>query len=179
MDNFLTYLKPSKQKRQKRRDKRLHKDLIGCYRRAGDRFRTHKGYLKNVAANNWEDSPQHEGMKIRFGWYTKFQYQKMGPLTKYLFSKTGQHWGKVYSAIKHKCGRNAFMSAHIDKELRQIVAINVEVRGDYVIENCDWGGPKLLYSTNYGPAFYICPKNGTLKIAKHSTRKEIKRFVHR
>ena len=176
MEDLIRYLKPSKQKRQKRRDKRLHEELIECYR-GGMRSKHGKGYLKNAAANLWENEPYREGIKKRHGWTLKYQCDNLGPLEKYLRSKVGKHWDKVYSDISKKFDRNSAIGLHVYQHMWDYIAKNVEVRGKNVIEYCEWGGPKLLYSTVYRPAFYICPKNKTLKMAKVSTHTEARKFV--
>src|SRR5438067_13792198 len=94
MDN-LDYLKPSLQKRQKRRDKRLGEELIECYRR-GWRTKQKKGYKNKLKRDNYSLAKQREGMKFMHGGGTKEFNDNFEPLIRFLNTNQGKNWNKLY-----------------------------------------------------------------------------------
>ena len=166
MDN-LDMLKPSKRKRQKRRDKRLHEELIECYR-SGGRWtgKKGKGYDKNQVGNEFQYSPKSEGIKKRSGG-TKWQNDNLQPLIRYLDKNTGKYWNKVYSGLCKKMDKNSVIGQHLFDHLFDFVHVNVYIEDKKVMGPGRFGGKHYeLSSTRWWPAFYVHPKSGVLMKAK-------------
>src|SRR3982751_2894797 len=93
----LQYLKPSLQRRQKRRDKRLDEELIECYRH-GSRSKQKKGYSK-LKRNLYEHAPGRESIKYKHGGGTKNFNDNLEPMIRFLNSNVGKNWNKIYSRL--------------------------------------------------------------------------------
>ena len=120
MDN-LDMLKPSLRKRQKRRDKRMHEELIECYRIwRNHAIKKHKGYQKMITKNNYEFAPQKEGIKF-MGNSVKHFDDNLGPLKRYLEKNTGRKWDSVYSELCKKVDKNSVVGQHLYSHLWDFV----------------------------------------------------------
>src|SRR5690349_4436791 len=104
MDN-LQYLKPSLQKRQKRRDKRLDEELIECYRR-GSRSKQMKGYKKMVTRNNFEHALQHESIKFKHGSDSKFFNDNLEPMLRLFERRCNRPWNKTFFELNKQLDKN-------------------------------------------------------------------------
>ena len=171
MDN-LNMLKPSKRKRQKRRDKRMHEELIECYRRNGGAGNKAKGYDKRQVGTEFQFSPKQEGIKARSGGY-KWQTDNLAPLIRFLDKNTGKYWNKVYSQLCKKMNKNGVLGQHVFDHLLDFVHTKVYIEDKKVMGPGRFGGTHYeLYSTRWWPTFYVHPKSGVLMKAKTITRKE-------
>ena len=156
-------LKPSKRKRQKRRDKRMDEELIECYRK-GWNLRKSKGYKKKYEnkSNDFEHSKKREGIKMRSGGGTKFLNDNLGPRKRFLESKEGKHWDKVYSELCQKMDSNSMTGQHLLQHLFDYVELNVEIIQGKVYGVGGWRGRYELYYFSRHPKFYVHPKSGCL-----------------
>ncbi|MEM7296929.1 MAG: hypothetical protein AAF391_01535 [Bacteroidota bacterium] len=168
MEN-LEMLKPSIRKRQKRRDKRMGEELIECYRtKSWEISSKTKGYDKRNVGNDFQWAKSKEGMKIRSGG-TKYQTDNLKPLVRYLESKQGKFWDKVYSDLCQKMDKNTLLGQHLFDHLMDFVETKVTIESGRIMSLSSWGGLKELYSGFY-PQFYVHPKSGVLLKVKKKRR---------
>lgn len=159
MEN-LEMLKPSKRLRQKRRDKRMAEELIECYRKRSWRTSSKsKGYDKRRVGNHFQWASSKEGMKIRGG-ATKFQTDNLKPLVRYLESKQGKFWDKVYSELSKKMDKNTMLGQHLFDHLMDFVTVDVCIESGRIMD-LSHGGAREVFSGFY-PSFYVHPKSGVL-----------------
>ncbi len=160
----LVYLKPSLQKRQKRRDKRLDEEVIECYR-AGTRIKRWKGYKKMFERNQYEHAKKQESIKFMHG-STRYFTDNLQPMIRLLESKKGKYWNKVYAEICSKLDRKTVSGEHVFNHLFDFVQTRVVIKNKKVIGTDRQGRPAQLYSTPYWPRFYVHPVSGVLHKAK-------------
>ncbi len=165
----LNMLKPSKRKRQKRRDKRMDEELIECYRKGWNQ-RKRKGYQKRYIGNTYQFAAKQERMKLRGG-ETKYFNDNLGPLKKFLHSKTGKHWDNVYSELCQKMDKSTVLGQHLIDHLLCFVEINVEII-DGKVYGHDGGFSRYeLGSFGFTPKYYVHPKTGCLTKVKKKRKK--------
>jgi hypothetical protein len=164
------FLKPSLQKRQKRRDKRLSEELIECYR-GGWRVKSAKGYHKNLQKNGLESAPQKESIKLMKG-NQKWLNDNLEPLIRFLNSKVGKHWDKVYSELCQKMDKNSMLGKHLNDHLFQFVSIKVVIEDKKVYPKDGWLAHRELTSYEKYPRFYVHPISGVLMKARQQKRKK-------
>lgn len=162
-------LKPSLRKRQKRRDKRMHEELIECYR-VGGRWQGNKrkGYDK-CHANNPDNYRQKEGMKLRSGG-TKCQTDNLKPMVQFLEKHRGKYWNKVYSALCKRMDKNTLLGQHLIDHLFDFVETKVTIESGRIIGHSGYQGPRELTSF-WSPQYYVHPKSGQLLKVKKKTKK--------
>ena len=156
----LDYLKPSKLKRQKRRDKRLDKELIECYRR-GSRSNIAKGVTKERAKHNFDNLCSQEGIKSMHKGGTKSFNDNLEPLKRFLTSKVGKYWDKVYSELCEKMDKSTVSGLHVFNHLWGFVELHYWIE-DGTLYHFRSGKRNKLYSTSSWPQFYIHAKTGVL-----------------
>lgn len=165
MDMELEELKPSLQRRQKRRDKRLDEEVIECYRR-GWRSKHGKGYLKRTR-RDVGDNPAREGIKARHTGERRGLNDNLEPLIRYLRAHRGKHWDQVYSDLCRSLDTSTVIGQHVIQHLRHMVHTNVVKEGKRFITH-DGGRPREL--TDFAwfrlPNFYVHPKTGVLQEVK-------------
>ena len=159
------YLKPSLAKRQKRRDKRLAEELIECYRGGMRGKKGKRGHKQRMAKNNFELALKKEGMKLMFNGGTKYQEDNLSPLARFLESRSGKHWDKVYSELSQQLDKNSTTGLHVFQHLWDYVTLYVELEEGKV---WDLHG-RELNSAWRRPRFYVHPISGVLTKAKYRT----------
>ncbi len=171
MDN-LAYLKPALHKRQKRRDKRLDEELIECYR-TGMRSKQKNGYKNKMKRDGYEAARQRESIKFMYSGGTKHLNDNLEPLQRYLVSKVGKNWDKVYSELCGQLKKNTVSGQHVFNHLFDYVFLNVvaENKNIYCLR---FGKYEILRSTQSWPKFYVNSKTGQLMKAKPITNKELR-----
>lgn len=157
-------LKPSLRKRQKRRDKRLHEELIECYRGRTWQLDKRKGYQKNAKNNDFENEKKKEGIKARSGGW-KEQRDNLAPLIRLLEKSQGKYWNKVYAQLCKKMDKKTLLGQHLFDHLNDFVFTKVYIENGKVMGQRKWGGIEQLSSYWY-PQFYVHPKSGQLIKAK-------------
>jgi len=160
----LEYLKPSLQQRQKRRDKRLGEEVIECYRR-GWHTKKMKGYDKKFKPNHFENAHQHESIKFMHGGGTRFFSDNLEPLQRFLQSKVGKNWNKVFSELCAKLDKKTVSGLHVFNHLYDFVKEQTFVDGKKVCY-MRWGKTEELTSTPNWPKFYVNKKTGQLMKAR-------------
>ena len=168
MDN-LYYLKPSLQKRQKRRDKRLHEEVIECYRtRPWKNYK--RGYKQKQKRNNYEDAPKRESITAMHGGGTKYFTDHLAPLVRFLESNVGRPWSNVYSELNKRLDRSTVSGQHVIDHLWGFVEVNVWIDNKKVYHMVA-GRKTELYSFRRNKQFYVHPVTGLLlKAKKHCSQ---------
>ncbi len=113
--------KPSRANRQKRRDKRLHEEVIECRRWGGGdsnkKYRT-KGRIKRQQRERLSgDMP----FRVSIGEKhksTSFD-DNLAPLLRYLQQSVGRRWDDVYAELSQKLDRSTVTGLHVFDHLRQ------------------------------------------------------------
>lgn len=157
------YLKPSLQKRQKRRDKRLGEEVIECYR-SGTRSKKMKGYDKKFLKNGFEESHKHEGITFMHGGGTKYFNDNLEPLKRFLLSHVGKNWDKTYSKLCSQLDKNTVNGLHVFNHLFDYVQVKTFIE-NRKIYNTRYGRISELKSTKWFPRFYVDHKTGQLRKA--------------
>jgi hypothetical protein len=159
MDNF-EYMKPSLLKRQKRRDKRLGKELIECYRYSG--IKPAKGrYKNNASKDNYAHAKKQESMKFMHGGGTKRFRDNIEPLIRFLNTHQGKNWNKIYSELCTKLDRRTVSGEHVFNHLWDFVFIKVKIENKKAFAH-RYGKIEELVSYGLWPKFYVHPKTGQL-----------------
>ena len=153
-------LKPSLQKRQKRRDKRLGEEVIECSRYC---FVKHeKGRYKNrVKKNFYAHAKKHEGVKFMHEGGTKYFTDNLEPLMRYLNSHRGKNWNKVYKELCDKLDKRTLPGLHVFNHLWDFVVLSVIIK-DKKVYYMRFGKFEELVSREKWPKFYVHPKTGQL-----------------
>jgi transposase-like protein len=163
MDN-LEYLKPSLQKRQKRRDKRLGEEVIECYRR-GSRSKQMKGYKNKLKRNQYELARQKEAMKFMHGGGTKYFNDNLEPMLRFLNTHLGKNWNKLYGELCGKLDKRTLPGLHVFNHIWDFVYTDVIIQNKkaYYIH---FGKYQELVSSEKWMKFYVHPKTGQLMKAR-------------
>jgi hypothetical protein len=118
-----------------------------------------RGTLKN-AWRELEDAPRHEGMGRGYGY--KWLNENLAPLRRFLHSRIGRPWDKVYSEICKHVSLDSAVKKHILEHLDQFVVRKVrEIDGR--LQGIDtYGRPFELPPTSRRTRLYVCPRTGLL-----------------
>jgi hypothetical protein len=162
MDNII-YLKPSLQKRQKRRDKRLDEEVIECYRHRPWKQEKCRN-TQRQKSNNYDNARTHESIKFMH-LATKQFSDNLNPLVRYLQTNTGRPWNKVYSELSRKLKRNTVSGLHVFQHLFDFVSENVWLENKRVY-TLKFGRKHELVSRSNWKKFYVHPVTGLLLEAK-------------
>src|SRR5262245_13101197 len=131
-----------------------------------------KGKGRGGRRGGWEDQPKREGIRRRSGDARAFN-DNLGPLRRFLLSRVGRPWDKVYSEVCARAGRSAAVPARVRDEVFRLVAVHA-VLIDGVLchgEGRAYGEP---LRPRWGEVLYVCPKSGLLKRVK-ATRQDGRR----
>jgi len=160
----LEFLKPSLQKRQKRRDKRLGEELIECYRYGGGYY-FKRGYKNKVRKNNYENAKRVEGMKKMHSGGTKVFNDNLQPLMRFLNTNQGKNWNKLYKVLCSNLDRRTLSGEHVFNHLWDFVYTNVTIENKRIY--CmRYGVIQELTSSEKWPRFYVHPQTGQLMKAR-------------
>lgn len=170
-------LKPSLQKRQKRRDKRLGEEVIECYRR-GMWTKKGKGHMRRMHRTGLENLNSHEGMKAVHTGGRRYPSDNLEPLIRYLRSHVGKHWDTVHSELCRSLDGNTMTGRHVLDHLKKMVHTNVVKESKRLISH-DGHAPRDITEDSYFRVaeFYVHPKSGVLlqtKPRRKTPRKNIR-----
>ncbi|CAN5120119.1 hypothetical protein BH11BAC6_BH11BAC6_01440 [soil metagenome] len=175
MDN-LQYIKPSLQKRQKRRDKRLDEELIECYRH-GWRTKQVKGYKKKSEREDFEHVRTHESMKFMHGGGTRSFTDNLEPLIRLLQRNCNRPWNKIFSELNKQLSKGSVSGMHVFNHVFDFVHTDVWIENKKVFRY--WVGKKEeLTSCGTRKQFYVHPANGLLKKAREVSLKEFREILN-
>ncbi|MBC7893317.1 MAG: hypothetical protein H7Y12_13965 [Sphingobacteriaceae bacterium] len=158
----LNELKPSKQVRQKRRDKRLGEEINECGRHGGGWMKSSQNDIYRRDGGN-EAARTMERMKFHHG--TKSLTDNLEPLYRFLNSHVGKHWDKVYAELCQKLDKSSMQGQHVFQHLHHMVYQKVRIENGTVYGTGEWGIHPLRSYGNWAD-FYVHPKTGVLKKAR-------------
>jgi len=121
-------IKPALLKHQKRRDKKNQKELTECYR-ANQTWistpRATRNRLKKYELNlGYEFAPKKLSIKfvhVKLSGNYKYFEGRIKPLKRFLISKVGQNWDRVYSELKKRVDKRTISGRHLFEQLFQYV----------------------------------------------------------
>ena len=134
--------------------------------RVGSRAKSkRKGYDRDQRRAGWEGRAGREGMRRRSG-HGKHFNEHLGPLRRFLLSRVGHPWDKVFSEICAHVNRNSAVQDHVRDHVAQIVATHVVLIDGVPCsgEGGDYGRP--LRPSRWWHVFYVCPRTGLLRRVK-------------
>lgn len=170
MDNsFEQYgIKPSKINRQKRRDKRLHEEVIECGRyRGGRRNKKSRGTglrKRKQQLDRLDAFPQHESIRMsgKINSYTGLS-DNLEPLERWLASQVGRPWTQVYSELGKIINPGSMHGMHIRDHLWHYVQPKtwLDENGEVVVPGRfgNIRGPNTKFQT-FAPDYFVHPVTG-------------------
>lgn len=172
MDNsFEIYgIKPSKLNRQKRRDKRLHEEVIECGRHGGGARnkkskeagqRKHKQRLQRL-----DTFPAHESIReVRKVAPSTGLADNLEPLIRWLARQVGRPWAKVYAKLGRIARPDSMHGAHIRGHLLDYVQAKtwLDENGEVVVPGCFGAVPDPKFPLRgFRPRYFVHPVTGLL-----------------
>jgi len=116
--------KPSRTGRQKRRDKRLHEEVIECRRRGGgdsNKKCRAKGRVKRLQKEQLSGAPPFRAtINERDSWPTSFT-DNLEPLVRFLQQNVGRRWDDVYAELSQQLDRSTVTGLHVFQHLEDFV----------------------------------------------------------
>ncbi|MBZ5520789.1 MAG: hypothetical protein LAP21_00890 [Acidobacteriia bacterium] len=137
--------------------------------RWGSRARNRKfgARLKYVSNHDYEDQPKKALGFESYAGFSKELTDVLNPLRRFLRSRLGRPWDKVYSELCAGLDRRKVTGLHIFQHLESMVA-----------RSCHFGTDGALYSILYGErqvrGFYVHPRTGLLCEAQDESRQKRK-----
>jgi hypothetical protein len=124
-----------------------------------------KGYDREQRRAGWEGRAGREGMRRRSG-HGKHFNEHLGPLRRFLLSRVGHPWDKVFSEICAHINRNSAVQDHVRDHVVQLVVTHVVLIDGVACSGAggDYGRP--LHSGRWWRQFYVCPRTGLLRRVK-------------
>lgn len=141
----------------------MHEELIECYRNRW-KIKKQKGYQKKYVGRDFEYARKQEGMKMRNG-HTRLQSDNLQPMIRFLHSKVGKYWDRVYAELCQKMDKNSMLGQHLFTHLDEFVETKAYIENGKIM-GTKRGKPYQLYSTPWFTRFYVHPKSGVLMKAK-------------
>jgi len=142
----------------------MDEELIECYR-SGWKTKKLKGYKRKYVGRDFEYARKQEGMKFRNGG-TRYQTDNLQPLIRFLHSKVGKYWDKVYAELCEKMDKSTMLGKHLFDHLSELVETRAYFENGKIMGNRR-GKPEELAS-RWWPQFYVHPKNGILMKVKRN-----------
>jgi len=138
---------------------------IGVERpRIGSRDRTKgKGYDRAQRRAGWEGTAGREGMRRRSG-RTKHFNEHLGPLLRFLRSRVGHPWDRVFSEICAHVNRDSVVQDHVRDHVAEIVATHVVLIDDVPCSGAGGACGRPLRPGRWWHVFYVCPRTGLLRL---------------
>lgn len=161
--DIVDYIKPSLLQKQKRRDKRLHEEVIEVGRYRGgkkDKILREKGYKKFYETNFVDSFPKN----IRIAPLGEMTYfdDKLGCLKKFLMSNVGKRWDDVFSKLNSVLDVRSLQGMHIVGHIWDFVERDVEMVDGKVVQKRHHFYWKDNCSNWWQYKFYIHPETGLL-----------------
>ena len=134
----------------------MRKDMnkLLCERPRGGRLKTKRTLGRRF---DWESAPKHAPMP---GWIrrTKWLNENLQPLERFLLSRLGRPWDRVYAEIRADLKFTRAIDLHILQHLEHMVHTHVRII-DGALEVTDNVGWRAIYPS----ALYVCPRTGQLR----------------
>lgn len=133
--------------------------------RGGSRHKTPKGERRRNQAIPIDEAPHRESIGRKWSGKAKWLSEHLGPLERFLRSKVGHHWDRVYSEICTNLRRESAVQDHVRDHVFDFVAIHVILVDGQPCsgEGADYGRPLGLYGRR---SFYVCSRTGILRLIK-------------
>jgi hypothetical protein len=131
--------------------------------RIGPRLKGPKGYRRRLARMGLEAAPMRESMRRSWqqGW-GKYFGDHVAPLDRFVRSRVGRPWDRVYSEVCREMDRRSLVKLHVHQHLWMLVEKEVELI-DGVAH--DRRSCRPLTS-----GFFVCPRTGLLREARRPRR---------
>lgn len=172
MDNsFEIYgIKPSKLNRQKRRDKRLHEEVIECGRHGGgarNKKSKEAGQHKHKQRLQRLDTfPAHESIReVRKVAPSTGLADNLEPLKRWLARQVGRPWAKVYAGLGRIARPDSMHGAHIRGHLLDYVQAKtwLDENGEVVVPGRFGAVPDPKFPLRgFRPWYFVHPVTGLL-----------------
>ncbi|WP_338847555.1 hypothetical protein V8J88_02390 [Massilia sp. W12] len=105
---------------------------------------------------NDEDAGNFLGMKAGYKWGCKVPNENLAPLERFLMSRRGQHWDRVYAEIRAQINAGASVQRHVLQHLDDLVARSTYLeQGDIMLADGRSGKPGKLADSRY--QLYVHP----------------------
>ena len=127
-----------------------------------ERPRLGGGYCRGVRADlrDLEDGgSNHESMYAAHR-DRKSLNENLRPLERFLRSKVGQHWNRVYSEISQQLSPRNAVQQHVRDHLKDYVSVDTSLVDGEVLVRDRWRGPTRLDESTCW--FYVHPGSGVL-----------------
>ncbi|WP_106091723.1 hypothetical protein [Enhygromyxa salina] len=125
--------------------------------RGGWRLKTHRASRHR---RDWDSEPSHGRMpgKVRS---SKWLNENLQPLRRFLLSKVGRPWDRVYSELRANLRVRKAIDLHILQHLDRMVALEVryEAQVPMVLDRDGW---RAIRGTRWDELF-VCPRTGLLR----------------
>lgn len=129
-----------------------------------ERPRKHKSNGVQAARRRDDfEGPQFLGIRAGYGY--RHLNENLSPLRRYLHAQVGRPWNKVHGEIASRIDRRNTVQQHVYEHLDDFIAIQVEVRGDRLIDlrhRYGWEGENSIRQ-----ALYVDPQTGLIRRNKH------------
>jgi hypothetical protein len=125
-----------------------------------------KGYRRRLQRLRPDELPRREGIKVCSGG-TKMLNEHLGPLRRFLQSRLGRPWDKVFAEICANLSRNSAVQDHVRDHVEDYVETKV-----VLIDGVPCYGHGRLYGRPLTEGYYrrlplyVCPVTGMLKRVK-------------
>jgi hypothetical protein len=121
-----------------------------------------KGYRRRQQRLGPDEQPRREGIKVHSGG-TKMLNEHLGPLRRFLQSRVGRPWNKVFAEICENISRNSAVQDHVRDHVDDYVETKV-----VLIDGVPCYGHSGLYGRPLNAGYrrlllYVCPVTGLLK----------------
>lgn len=173
MKRALEALKPSLHRPQKRRDKRLHEEVIECRRsRGGDgnKKSREKGSRKAAQKDEKrEDYPEHESIRHMAKHNNRtWPADNLEPLKRWLCTQLGRPWSEVYAELGNIARPDSMHGAHIREHLWDFVYKSTRLDAENSIVVADkWGAEVYPFKKErkmwVKDRYFVHPVSGTLQ----------------
>ena len=103
---------------------------------------------------------------------TKFQCDNLGPLLKFLESKKGKYWDKVYAELCSKMDKKSVIGQHLFDHLMDFVYTDTYIVNGKVY-SMSWRHGEEELQWIWWPMYYVHPKSGVLVKVKKRRSKDL------
>jgi hypothetical protein len=132
----------------------MYKVIVERPRRGGN------GSRVRALPRDLEDSPSHEGMRLRHTDHKNLN-ENLRPLERYLQRQVGRPWNKVFSEICASIDRRNTVQQHIHQHIDNFVDVQVVEVDGVLHTNHRWGG--LCRLEDAWTPLYVDPVSGLLR----------------
>lgn len=131
---------------------------------------------KKVSGLNDEYFGGHESMKKRhsINYNRKSFNENLSPLRGYLRSKIGKSWDKVYSELRKTFDARSVINNHILEHLYDYVNVTAVLIDGKVMAIGRHNSRGYVPISSCSSDYYVCPKDGTLKVNQKKTFRVIR-----